>query len=277
MKIRLLAATNRPNKNFLNIGDDIQTLAVRQHINQEFDYIDRDYLHTYDGDPCVVPLNGWFSHLPENWPPSEKIRPLFFGFHMTQRAANTYSNYINYFKKYAPIGCRDPATAAIFRSWGVDAYVSGCATMTFAHRKETPRDPKTLFVDEDMKRFTGFSQSSPIEITHKIGIYPSFETKAQLAIDLLDFYKNRAGLIVTSRIHCAMPCAAMGIPVLYSGVQEPRTKVIELIGIRSIKVSFFQKTDIRKLNIEKLNFEEKKSEIIADLRSKLQELGVITH
>lgn len=59
-----------------NIGDSIQTLAVVQHLPRVDVYLDRDRLDTSDGDPCVVVMQGWFSHRPAAWPTSPKIMPI---------------------------------------------------------------------------------------------------------------------------------------------------------------------------------------------------------
>ena len=42
MNVALLKYSNTD-----NIGDDIQTLAVAQHINQKYALVDRDFLHRY--------------------------------------------------------------------------------------------------------------------------------------------------------------------------------------------------------------------------------------
>ncbi|WP_419913556.1 hypothetical protein [Hoeflea sp.] len=84
----------------LNVGDNIQTLAVAQHVKQTDHHVERDFLNEYDGEECVVVLNGWFSDEPANWPPSDKIHPIFFGFHMSPKAASAYQKHREYFKKY---------------------------------------------------------------------------------------------------------------------------------------------------------------------------------
>lgn len=117
-----------------NVGDNIQSLAVSQHVEKVDMFIDRDSLSSYEGEECVVVMNGWFSHRVGNWPPSAAIHPIFFGFHMTTAAMDAYKKHVAYFKKHEPIGCRDPETAKVLREWGIESYVSGCATMTFAKR-----------------------------------------------------------------------------------------------------------------------------------------------
>lgn len=269
MKISLLGFSNTQ-----NIGDNIQTLAVAQHIGQSYDLVDRDFLSDYVGEPCAVVLNGWFSHEPQNWPPSPDITPIFFGFHMTAKTAEIYKQHINYFKKYEPIGCRDQATAEVIRSWGVGAYVSGCATMTFPRRQRKPEDPKLILVDQTRRHFPREQRRGHVQINHQVAPYISSSTKFDMARQLIDYYRDNAGVVVTSRIHCAMPCAAMGIPVLYTGVREGRTEIIDMMGIVSVKTRRFPKTDLKKLRVQAVDFEDKKAQIVADLRSKLQMCGV---
>lgn len=271
--------------NTKNIGDSIQTVAVLQHVEQDYIIIDRDCLNEYTGEPCVVVMNGWFSHKPQNWPPSKLITPIFFGFHMTPLAAEFYKNYKEYFKAYEPIGCRDLGTAETLRGWGVDSYVSGCATMTFSERATVPVDPKDIVVDvdpfvfgrEDRRRVLSLTQESFIDYTSDI-------IRNQTASDLLKFYKENVGAVVTSRIHCAMPCFSMGIPVVYCGVKEYRTKLIDDIGIPSVdfpkfwhyglKLPKYKRLKFSDLPFVKPEYDEKKNAIAHNLRKLLKAHGV---
>lgn len=63
-----------------NVGDDIQTLAVMQHLPPVEIFLNRDRLHSYEGPECVLVMNGWFLTNFEGWPPSSKIRPVFLDF-----------------------------------------------------------------------------------------------------------------------------------------------------------------------------------------------------
>src|SRR5690606_3529899 len=117
-----------------------------------------------------------------------------------------------------------------------------------------PRDPKFVLVDQPRKHFPRHQRRVRVEISHVVDPYLSNDTKFTMAQELLDYYREEAGLVVTSRIHCAMPCAAMGIPVVYTGVREGRTEVIDLLGIPSIRTRFFPKTDIKNLNIQPVDF-----------------------
>lgn len=272
MKLSLLSFSNTT-----NIGDNIQSVAVAQHVNQEYGYVDRDFLNSYDAEPCAVVMNGWFSHEPRNWPPAEAITPIFFGFHMTPDTARFYEQHKDYFKRFEPIGCRDNATADFFNSWGVKTYVSGCATMTFPTRTEAPQDPLVVFVDQDPKQFSGKSGIRRNFVSHEFPNYTSNGLKFSAARELLDYYKEKASLVITSRIHCAIPCAAMGIPVLYTGIIEGRTKIIREIGIPEMSLNFLLRPKLPLLNILPVNYEDKKKEIIVNLKLELNRRGINTH
>lgn len=269
MKLALLTYSNTD-----NIGDNIQTLAVAQHVDQEYELVDRDFLHSYSGEPVAVLMNGWFTHEPRNWPPSPAITPIFFGFHMTSAAAEAYRPHRDYFARFAPIGCRDHATADMLKSWGVDAYVSGCATMTFPQRSKEPAQPKLVLVDQTSKHFLSRERRGHVSMSHEAPSYMSSGTKFQVAREMLEFYRDHAGLVVTSRIHCAMPCAAMGIPVVYTGVQEARTKVIDMIGIPSAQTKRFPRTRLAGLPVKTPAFDSVKARVTADLHARLGAHGV---
>ncbi|MFC5585505.1 polysaccharide pyruvyl transferase family protein [Nitratireductor kimnyeongensis] len=218
-----------------NIGDWIQTLAVEQHLPKVDFYLDRDSLNTYDGDECMLVMNGWFSHRPQAWPPSEKITPIFHGFHITPGAAEYYRKHLDYFKKHAPIGCRDQSTLEIIQSWGVQAYLSYCATLTFPTRTQEPEEELVILVDAPKPAHRVKRWKSKLAIQHEVAPVSSPVQRA-FAKDLLALYRDKASLVVTSRIHAAMPCMAMGIPTLYMPKKpDGRTNIINEFGAPTIQ------------------------------------------
>lgn len=261
--------------NSTNLGDNIQTLAVAQHVTQtEYKFVDRDFLDRYEGDEVAIVMNGWFTHNPQNWPPSPKITPIFFGFHLTPSAVSIFERHKGYFAKFAPIGCRDQATANIVRTWGVEAYMSGCATMTFPSRRIQPAHPITLFVDQKTRYIAPSSKKGAMRFSHFLPIPMDNEVKLAVAGQFLDFYHKKAGLVVTSRIHCAMPCAAIGIPVIYTGVRDGRTAVIDMIGIPSARTTVFTPLRLNKSRFPTPSFEDTKKRITADLHGRLRQKGI---
>ena len=118
-----------------NIGDEIQSLSAKQFLPQVDTFVKRDYLHDITSDEKIkIILNGWFTHNPEHWPPSDDIDPLFISFHIAKPAiaSLTTPESLSYFKQHEPIGCRDLWTRDILRNHDIEAYFSGCLTLTLS-------------------------------------------------------------------------------------------------------------------------------------------------
>jgi len=237
-----------------NYGDDIQSIAAKQFLPRVDYYIDRDRMdrQKYIFADISVILNGWFM-FPVNktvyWPPPSNMRPLFTAFHMVnifQVAAKMFSEQSKqYFKKFGPIGCRDWNTVHALQSLGIDAYYSGCLTLTLGKR-DIPRSNKIIFCDpfghdgkwhyplpgdssfdEDIWRKIPKEIKANSEfLTHQIRntTKTTPEERIAKAEALLDKYAG-AKLVVTSRLHCALPCLAFNTPVLFiSKIREADTR-----------------------------------------------------
>jgi hypothetical protein len=216
-----------------NIGDDVQTVAVMRHLPRVDAFIDRDHLSQYDGPQAILVTNGWFLEKLDNWPPSERIKPIFFGFHVQNRAKATIARHASYLKQHEPIGCRDRSTMEFVRSLGVEAYLSLCATLTFDPIAD--RAPDSIYlVEADENAFTRpFRKSHGLklkEISHRVAETPT-EVRLSFAKSMIETYGRRAALVVTKRIHCAMPCIAMGVPTVFIGPKTDRTSIVEEIGL----------------------------------------------
>lgn len=220
-----------------NIGDAIQNLAVENIYAKagipakELLHINRDELNTYQGENCHLIMQSWFGDsrgvFPLPW--NKKITPIFLGFHITSgnhtRERFISENIHEKIKAYEPIGCRDRNTRDFLKKNGIDAYFSGCMTLTFDKRTEKPIKSKIFAVDIDR----GIIKRLPKEIVEKADFsishiyywnhYPLTDEDAKIfeqeARHILERYKKEATLIITSKIHVAMPCIAMGIPVVF--------------------------------------------------------------
>jgi hypothetical protein len=218
-----------------NVGDEIQSLAVKQIIDKVDYYIDREKLNEFrNNEPVKLIINGWYMANPDNWPPSEDIIPLFISFHISHNA-NTNKIFlseknITYFKKYEPIGCRDKQTKELLESHGVKAYFSGCATLTYKN-KFKERNNKILCVDplfnifpysygkNIYKNLIPSSLHKDVEyIEHKR--YDLTKSNAQRFHDAEELIAkfSQAKVVITSRIHAALPCLALGTPVIFLDV-----------------------------------------------------------
>lgn len=223
-----------------NVGDQVQSLAAAQYLPRIDHYLDRDFLNEVSSEQKIkVIMNGWFMAKPENWPPSDVIDPLFVAFHISQDHQSNKKmltpQSLAYFKKHQPIGCRDFYTQALLEKNGVEAYYSGCLTMTLPNKyQHLPKNDEIIMMDalyktqKNSRDLFGFlkkrwllKQVIPEEVLSSASIliqdaprHSSEELKFDMAEQLLERYA-RAKLVITSRIHCALPCLALGTPVLF--------------------------------------------------------------
>ena len=220
-----------------NFGDAIQSLAM-ENLYLEMGVapenlllIPRDAIDKYDGEPCLLPLQGWFGYFADIFPLpwSKGITPFFSGFHLT----STHGSHERFVERglpelmrpFQPIGCRDCATMYFLRSQGLNAYFSGCLTLTFDKRRSEPQNGRVFLVDiedEVKKRIPpAVMKEADQSITHYhyFSTYPVDDKSAMdfedMSRRILDRYKNEARMVITSRIHAALPCLAMGIPVVF--------------------------------------------------------------
>jgi len=259
-----------------NIGDDIQSLATEQFLPRVDYYIPRDGLgHFRSRIKVHIIMNGWFMHKTfyfrnsKNhlkgilhrierkihngyyaWPPPKCLHPLFISFHATH-TENKHNGIVSqrlirYYKEHEPIGCRDYATMNAFSSLGIEAYFSGCLTLTLK-RRNLPRTDNIYFVDPfgplsgryyfpmpDEPEFPNeLWEKFPISIRNKAHYITHYtrekdhQKRLNYAQDLIAKY-SVAKLVITSRLHCALPCLALGTPVLFI---KPRFDVSRFDGL----------------------------------------------
>lgn len=250
-----------------NIGDCIQNIAVEELYKKigiqpnELTLVNRDNLQNYQGKPIKLVMQAYFSyaygHFPFPW--SDNIYPVFLGFHLnsTNKSRKIFIKK-DMFKKlqpFEPIGCRDRNTRDFLISKGIKAYFSGCLTLTLDKRETEPENGKIFVVDVYKKAFKKLPKEildkADFSITH---VYPwdknkeidyndaiEFENKAR---EILKIYKEQASLVVTSRIHVAMPCIAMGIPVVFIAKNVNNERFDVLQGI----VPIYDYRDIKYIN-----------------------------
>jgi hypothetical protein len=279
-----------------NIGDEIQTLAAEQFLPRVDARLDRDSLAgARQSEPTLLLMNGWFSrNPPASFPPAEGIEPVLFSFHVSPKdGAHFFSaQCLEYFRRHQPVGCRDKDTAQRLRACGIETYYTKCLTLTFPRRAAAPRDGKVFLVDIDTKNVYLPRQvrRGAIFISHQVSNRYDNELKSMLAKKTLALYRDQARLVITSRLHCALPCAAMGIPVVFLGnPKDVRISVLEDIGIKihpyrkvtgplrryfyRLYFKIFRSPKID-WNPAPLDLEEEKARIGAALRKVLKEKGV---
>jgi hypothetical protein len=212
-----------------NLGDFIQSIAARKFLPKVDQYIDRECLnevHSPDGKPVKLIMNGWFCHRPDKWPPASFIRPLLISVHITNnpepgsgvRAREEFARspqVLNFLRQNGPVGARDHDTLAWLRSLDVDVYYSGCLTLTL----DRPPVARESFIalnelpEAMARRIECTSAGSIRRITHIDNSAELTADRLRRTIGLIETYA-KASCVVTTRLHSALPCLAMGTPVL---------------------------------------------------------------
>lgn len=259
----------------INIGDYVQALAAQQFLPSTDVFLERETdLREYNGEDLKMIMNGWYMNHPENWPPSDKIKPLFVALHINRCGLPGFldDRSIAYFKKQGQIGCRDTKSVKLLRDKGVDAYFSGCMTLTLGQKyKSNKRGDKVYVVEPYCATaslianhkflslitfiYLAVNWLSVKNITrkkHQNGIkalfynafflmqyskvfdkqmlvnaeyinqynydiqkeYPTQQEKLDYAETLVRKY-SEAACVITSRIHCALPCLGLETPVVF--------------------------------------------------------------
>lgn len=210
-----------------NVGDHIQILAAerlcaRAGLTVNF-RVDRDDEIAHPppvaaGERPAIVMNGWFKTNPAEWPPHPAYRPIYLGFHMRlfQSPSLVSPEALRHYASHGPIGCRDRYTLSMLRGRGVDAFLSHCLTLSLPRRLSRPEQQTEVFVvsrDRGILKHVPESVGPHTFISHYADTKDFDKNKARAA-ELLNLYSNRARLIVTTLLHCALPAIALGIPVV---------------------------------------------------------------
>lgn len=227
----LVGKNERP----MNLGDPIQSFAVLELYKKigipEEDIVplDRYDLADYVGEDVVAIVNGaenyeHFCYATRFLPVSDKIHPVFIGLHFHRDLSE---EELTSLRNHQPVGCRDEYTVKYLKSKGIDAFLTGCLTMLFPKRSEDKEFEKVFIVDcpesilehipKEIKEGAEYlsqvirmhSDSQDFRLTLE-----ETEQYNKMAREQLNRYRDEARLVITTRLHVASPCAAMGIPVV---------------------------------------------------------------
>ena len=258
---------------FFNIGDYIQSLAAKQFLPKVDFYVNRERLSEHKDKKTKIILNGWFTHKPETWVPSKALDPLFVSLHINSTASQRMlsTEGVAYLKAHEPIGCRDHYTVRLLESKGIKAYFTGCLTLTLdSYAKNNKSNDGKIYIVDPLYGFPNkdriftntksiikglittdiFKTNSANKFMHKIFSQSLLDNaeyieqelpankytedqKFELAADLLKKYST-AKLVITSRIHCALPCLALGTPVIYLNGFESEFDACRMEGLSEL-------------------------------------------
>jgi len=217
--------------------------------------LDREALNKFKGSKLKTIINGWFMENPKNWPPNNNISPLFISFHINPSAERDLlkPESLNYLKQYEPIGCRDTYTQNLLQKNGIKSYHSSCITTTFTRDKylTNKTQPEGVIVIGAFDRLNpSIDFSSIYRLLLSLIKYPihklkyllkkqSFENHLRNQNIVVKRYQQitkrkisshnqglklanemlkeiaKSKIIITSRIHAALPALAMGLKVIF--------------------------------------------------------------
>jgi len=194
-------------------------------------YVERDNMTASRGSinspptvvgETVVFLNAWYGDGSMVWPPPIFLSPVLNALHMEAAVAQKFGSgeAKAYYEQHGVLGAKDTSTLSFFQSLGVSAELSGCMTFTLQKAPWKPRHG--IYVVDignlDLVRL-GFPKhvvnDSKI-LSHKYIGSDRFDMHVRFshAFELLQKYRT-AKLVITSRLHVALPCVAMGTPVVF--------------------------------------------------------------
>ena len=205
-----------------NVGDEIQDFPGLQFLPFIDNFLDRDSLYSNKNNDQHITafFNAWWG-LAHNWPPQSNVDPLLFSIHISGSMTALWKKEVHYLK--APVGCRDTLTQEFLTKLGVCTYFSGCLTLMMQRISSEPRTDEVLVVDVGKKYLemlpTEIKSNKQNRITHNNYEHFNRNSRFVTAFKLIERYSS-AKLVITQRIHTALPCVAMGTPVIFINSAE---------------------------------------------------------
>ena len=250
-------------KNTLNVGDHIQSLAAAHFLPRVDNLFDRDTQPNISSNHTMI-LNAWwpaqgFLH---NLPPY--INPVLTAIHIDQASKNKTAQLLNknmdMYKNFGPVGARDMETYGAFKKLNIPTMFSACMTLFLKNfYQNDSRSEIIVAVDfperlmDVVKKHTG---KNIIQLRHNTYNNQNELRMFAIAHKYLTLYA-RAKLVLTNRIHVALPCVAFGTPViLYANGFTGQTRFSGLMDLfhtidPKILSSTFQQTEyLNKFNWE---------------------------
>lgn len=212
-----------------NLGDNLQLMAIDnlyKFMNLDENSIVKipyNELSTWkesEGEKVILPINFPFLEYKENGLSgmfSESITPVFIGLTLL---SNTFStDDIAFLKKHEPIGCRDEYTYNNLKRAGIRVWLNGCMTLTLFDKRSLEHHDHwkdVLIIDvcnELQDHIPHHIKEKAINLSQVVTLENGVSIQ-DYAAERYQMYYDQAKLIITSRLHCAISCIAMGIPVV---------------------------------------------------------------
>jgi hypothetical protein len=234
-----------------NIGDVLQGMVAKRFLPEKSTAVDREALSEISQtEPGLLIANGWYMHAFDKFPAPDNVLPIYTSVHIANSQLLLNPMVRSHFKKNGPIGCRDKKTLHLFLGWGIPAYYSSCLTTTCERKVSTSeKDSGELLLVDNVDHPVPDNVKSKIEKMLGKELVRVSHDPANINGTLEEYAKNgeiemshllerycRADLVVTTKIHCALPCLGMGARVLFihPNPSDPRLAALsEFINIIS--------------------------------------------
>lgn len=199
-----------------NVGDDVQALAAALLLPRVDAFVDRDALDRVRlPEPHRLIMNSWFAIKRYKAVPSSSLEPIYHGF-CVGRPELLNPTWLAEWGRHGGIGCRDAYSVGVLRGSGINAHFTGCLTTFMGSFFEKPSKREgVVFVDVP----NGVQHHIPKELRDR-AVFVTAEIDKKLpqverwlaTAKLLDRLRT-AEMVVTRRLHAALPCVGFGTPV----------------------------------------------------------------
>lgn len=224
-----------------NIGDDIQTFAIRNFFGEPDCYLDRDSLDSYIEEEIELIANGFM--ICGKFPPPSNIYPKYISIGIAGAGAgNDHETVMSHYRQQKYIGCRDTHSVNLCKRFGINGVFIGCPTILIGKRFVKKQSEKIKFIDIDpnifkFKNEKFFYENNIIFETNYYNIGSDVNKRQSLAEKRINSILD-SKLIITTRLHVAMPAIGAGIPVIFidDGIMNFRiTAFPKFVKIFSLK------------------------------------------
>ncbi len=223
----------------MNLGDDIQSIAVKRFFENDAVVLDKKFVSELKGDIKIkTVVSGLLSHDTKGHcdlsmiggSTDLKINPFFISINIPSACLETVLSDENsdFLKAQYPVGARDLFTLNELRKRGIPSYFSGCLSLALEN-PYTERNDIIYLVDLDnqLVNYIKSKVKSPVVVlTHIKTILPYLNNRQrmQYAEYMLDLYR-KAKCVVTTRLQAAMSCLAFETPVLMVSSEKKRSVI----------------------------------------------------
>lgn len=215
-----------------NSGDELQGFSGLQFLPYLTDFVDRDF-----GLPATPAqhlfANAWWG-FNSAFPPPSSLNAAWFSAHMSSKFQTiVVPQNIEYFRRYAaavgPIGARDAPTLAFLKSLDLPTYQSSCFTQMLrpsgnTYKEKPDERDLIMLVDVDTKVLPPEIAARGVRFRANVNASRTYDRQGRLeyAQELYSLYSTKAKVVITSRIHSALPASVNGVPVIFVDRDESK-------------------------------------------------------